>query len=190
MRDNHYPFRLNVDKAVQAAGVILREERDGCMNYMKLLKLLYIAERRMLGKVGLMITGDRVSALERGPVLSGVYDLIKGEHAGVEHWDEYIEKQDYNVKLKAGPGVEKLSRMEIETLQEVASEYRLLDEWEMVKVVHELDEWKRNDPGTSSKPIPLQHILEAIGLGDRADGVIQEASQQAAFDDFFVRHSC
>jgi uncharacterized phage-associated protein len=44
------------------------------MNYMRLLKLLYIAERETLGRTGRPIVGGPVTAMERGPVLLEVLD--------------------------------------------------------------------------------------------------------------------
>lgn len=188
--DNSVPFRLDVEKTIQAVGVLLRSEPDHRMNYMRLIKLLYLADRRALQKTGKMITGDRVVAMERGPVLSGVYNLIRGEHIAARVWDEFIERDEYNIRLTKRPDVEKLSRFEIETLQRVLDEFRSCDEWDMVRHTHELEEWKRNDPGSSSKPIPLRDILDAVGLGDRADEIINEAAKQTEFDAFFAKHAC
>lgn len=183
------PFRFNAERAVQAAAVVLRQEPSHSMNYMKLLKVLYMAERKMLSRAGSMITGDRFVAMERGPVLSGVYDLIKGEHTDSELWDTFIEKERYNVRLKSPPGVDKLSKLEIEILSDVALEYEHFDEWDMVRETHKLPEWKKNQPEESSQnPIPLLHVLEAIGLNEITGEIIEEARKRAAFDDFFARN--
>ena len=59
-------------------GVLLGYERARRMNYMRLLKLLYLAVREFLLKTGHTITGDHAGAMKRGPVSSQVYDLIRG----------------------------------------------------------------------------------------------------------------
>jgi len=182
------PFRFDAHKAVQAAGVLLREEPFHKMNYMKLIKLMYIAEREALKAHGRMITGDRVVAMQRGPVLSSVLDLINGTHIGVEAWDRHIERERYHAMLKSNPGVNLLSRFEIELLQDVAKQYRNNDEWEMVEITHKFEEWKKNKPvGSSCNDVSLRDILEGVGIADPTK-VLQEAVQQARFNDFFSRH--
>lgn len=39
------------------------------MSYLRMLKLLYLADRESLKETGHTITGDRVVAMEHGPVL-------------------------------------------------------------------------------------------------------------------------
>ena len=122
------PFRFDLEKAVQAVGVILRQEPGRRINYMKLLKLLEIAERESLRDTGNMITGDRLVAMDRGPLPSNVYNLIKGEHIGVPHWDTFIDRERYHVALRRNPGVSRLSRFEIEKLQQVTTRHENDDE--------------------------------------------------------------
>lgn len=71
-------FAFKFDKALQAAAYLLRRETCREMNYMRLLKVLYLADRESIRESGAPITGDKIAAMERGPVLSGVFDLIKG----------------------------------------------------------------------------------------------------------------
>ena len=71
-------FRFSFEKRLQAAGVLLGLDGDR-MERIRLLKLLYIADRELLAETGRTITGDRVVAMDHGPVLSQVYDLIKGQ---------------------------------------------------------------------------------------------------------------
>ena len=57
------------------------------MNYMRLLKVLYLAEREILADSGKPLTGSRVVAMPRGPVLEDLFQLIKGqpERSGAGH---------------------------------------------------------------------------------------------------------
>lgn len=186
--DHSRPFKFDALKAVQAAGVLLREEPGQSINYMKLLKLLYIAERESLKQTGRMITGDRVVAMQRGPVLSAVLNLINGIHTDVDLWDEHFERERYHLSLKSSPGIKQLSRFEIELLQDIAKRYRENDEWEMVAITHQFDEWKKNKPDDGScNDVSLRDILDGVGVADPVK-VLQEATQQARFDDFFSRH--
>lgn len=186
------PFRFDIDKAAQAVGVILREEPGHRINYMKLLKLLEIAERESLKETGNMITGDRLVAMDRGPVPSNVYNLIKGEHLGTVHWDSFIERERYHVSLGSKhPGVSRLSRFEIAKLTQVTKRHANDDEWEMVRITHEFDEWKKNRPLEGScRTIPIADVLMAVGLSDeQAKAILEEAATQGRIDDFFTRNN-
>jgi uncharacterized phage-associated protein len=80
---------------VQAAAVLLKEA-GGKMTRLRLLKLLYIADRESIAETFQPITGDDVVAMDHGPVLSKTYRLIRRElQPGNVIWDKYIA-QDGN----------------------------------------------------------------------------------------------
>ena len=56
------------------------------MNYMRLLKVLYIAEREILAESSTPLMRSTVVAMERGPVLEDVLHLIRGEHSATDKW--------------------------------------------------------------------------------------------------------
>jgi hypothetical protein len=61
-----HKFKFNERKAVQAAGRLILQ--NGEMNYMALIKLLYLIDRESLLRFGRSITGDKVVAMKQGPV--------------------------------------------------------------------------------------------------------------------------
>ena len=42
-------------------------------------------------------------------------------------------------------------------------------------ITHTFPEWKKNHPGESSRPIPMQDILEAVGRSDQAEAIERDA---------------
>ncbi len=68
------PF--NETKATQAAAHLIKRRGQGYMSYMKLIKLLYFADREALLRWGSPITADTFYSMDRGPVLSRVHDLV------------------------------------------------------------------------------------------------------------------
>jgi uncharacterized phage-associated protein len=175
-------FPLKVLKTIQSIGVLLRSDGVKRMNYMRLLKLLYIADRKSLLETGRPITGGPVTAMERGPVLEEVYDLIRGQHREMPLWDTFFRKDRYDLVELCEPDVGTLSKYEINMLQEIAKEHEDKDEWELVRYTHTLPEWKENDPGVSSKPIPLAKILEVIGRASDIEELSKEAQSLAMFE--------
>jgi len=177
-----YHFRFA--KALQAAAFLLARH-GGSMNYMRLLKLLYIADRESLKETGYPITGDHVVAMERGPVPNPTYDLIRGKHRRNLQWDEFMERESYRIKLVKDPGKGGLSDYEVRKLEEISDRYDACDEWDMVQLTHQFPEWRKNDPGTSSRPIPIEDILEAVGRSADLAAIAQDEADLAAYDQVF-----
>lgn len=74
-------FRFHPEKAVEAAAVLLKLHSKP-IKYLGLLKMLYVADRIALERIEQPITGDHYVSMDYDPVLSSVYDLIKGVRVG------------------------------------------------------------------------------------------------------------
>jgi uncharacterized phage-associated protein len=165
-------FIFHFQKSLQASAYVLRLA-GGRMWYVDLLKMLYIADRECLIEEGDTITGDSVSALERGPVLCTVLNLIKNKDSQSKTWHRFIgaksdpvtKQLDVFVK-KESPGEGKLYKFEKEILDRVYREHQGKD---LVAYTHEFPEWKKyeaalNDPNKkNSFPISIEDMLEGIG---------------------------
>ena len=153
-------------KATQTAAWMLRQAAAP-LEHLALIKLLYKADREALRRWGLPITTDRYVAMKLGPVTSGIYDLIQASgNVGVHptYWSSHIaQRGPYAVVLERDPGSSELSRAEKRLLSEVLAAdgtkggFRLADETH-----RDFPEWR--DPGSTSTPIELSEILDALGL--------------------------
>jgi uncharacterized phage-associated protein len=179
------PIRFNFDerKAAAAAAYLLSLEGSR-MNYMRLLKLLYLAERQSLATLNRPIIGDTPYSMDRGPVLGRVYDLIK-ENREDGPWGAVIERDSrYVVRLKTAPDVGPLSDAELEILRRASELYRTHDQWALSDMTHDFPEWQ--DPHGSSIEIPLERVLEAFGKrNDEIERVRQNAREDVYFDRLF-----
>ncbi len=185
-RAEDMPFRFDSEKTLQAIGVLLSHSvNNKCDNYMRILKLLYIADRRSIAETGRPITGDRFVAMRRGPVLSRTYDIIKEVDSDSQEWSHYIERKRYDILLIDNPGIGNLSKYEIQLLQTICDENRNLDERDMVEKTHGFQEWKKNDPGNSMKPIPLSDVLEALGKQEDLPHIKKMAAESRAIKALF-----
>ena|ERR1700674_4724293 len=155
-------LRFDETKATQAAAFFLHL-RGGQMHYLKLIKLLYLADRTALVRWGIPITTDRYVSMDHGPVLSKVFNLITDDtHKPV--WARFISAPlgDYEVRLLEEPQTDRLSRAEEALLREVYERYGHRNRWDIVdNVMHKLPEWR--NPQGSSIPIKIREILEAEG---------------------------
>lgn len=168
-------MRLNFQKTLQASAEFLRREPGKQMSRLRLLKLLYIADRESLRRTGRPITYDHVVAMKHGPVLSRLYDIIKGEDVLSPEFAKYVSQTGHQLSLVEEPGKSNLNRFEIRLLHELAEDYSELGDWEIVEETHTFKEWIKNNPGESSQPIPLEDVLEALGFDvDRIESVIRD----------------
>ena len=177
-------FRFDFDKSVQAAGVLLGLDGDR-MGRIRLLKLMYIAERELLAEAGRPLTGDRAVAMKHGPVPSRVYDLIKGESAKAGEWGRFIHSEGHAVVLRADPGRGDLSRREVEKLTEVTDRFRNMDDWTLSEATHEFEEWSRNHVKGASSPIPWRDALEAQGKPGLVEIIERDEEDRRVLDALF-----
>ena len=154
-------FHFDFDRSLQASAFLLELE-DGSMDYIRLLKLLYIAERELLAQDASPLTGDVCKAMEYGPVLSTVYDIIMDRNWRSADWENFIKLKKYTVHLASDPGRGNLSACVIDKLKEVSHRYQDMNNWKLVDETHKFGEWIKNYPGGGSAVIPLEDILEAM----------------------------
>jgi uncharacterized phage-associated protein len=151
------------DKATQMAARFL-DLAGGRISYVKLLKLLYLADKQMLVERGHPITYDRWYAMKHGPILSATYDLIQGKTAATS-WSEYICTDQFDLVLKGDPGSDDLSRAEDRIIDAVFEKYKDHKTWVLVSELHEeLNEWE--NPGSASCEMTYKSVLQHAGFGD------------------------
>ena len=138
----------------------------GVMNYMVMIKLLYLSDRQSLIETGLTITGDHMVSMPHGPVLSRTLDLIKTpDGAERSPWHEYMLTRPgpREVKLRdSDPETDELSRYHLEILKGVYCAYGKMGKYKLRDWTHALPEWE--DPKGSSRPIEPETILTKAGV--------------------------
>jgi len=158
------PWPFSEEKAAEAASIVLKEH-GGRMGRLRLIKLLYFAEREAIRRIGRPIIGGRYVSMDHGPVLSEVYSHISKSlwvpTAGI--WDRHVENTGArDVELSADATPAELSRAEIEILVQVCRRFRGMTDSQVRNESHRLPEWR--DPGGSAETIPARRIIEGLGL--------------------------
>lgn len=172
------PFRFTLQKKIQAACVVLNG-RDP-MDVLRLLKLLYIADREALQERGCPIVGGHTVAMNHGPLHSEIYDLIKGSYFKSPEWQKFIKGNRQTLSMVAAPGIEQLSTYEIEKLNEVTERYSQMDTWSLSELTHTFEEWIKNFHENNSTPIPTTDLLHAVGLPEDAiEHVLKNANMHS-----------
>jgi len=160
------PITYREDKATQAAARLL-QLAGGKLNHMKLIKLLYLADRTALLQFGRPITFDWYVSMPHGPVLSFTLDKINDSlpPVGTSYWHRFIsERQDHQVTLLGPSPRDQLSPAEEQVLDAVWREFGTMNQWELRDYSHSLPEWR--DPKGSSLPIQISDILLGEGFSE------------------------
>ena len=181
--------RFDYLKCLEAAGVLLSTTEIRTMGRMRLLKLLYLANRKSLIESGDPIVDDDAVAMAAGPVLSHTYDLIKGTEANARAqaaWKEYFEDvRPYLLRMVAEPGTDHLSDYDVKTLKNTADEFKDMEDFDLSEYTHQFDEWRRNWDGKHNvAPISAHDLLSAIGYTEQEiTGALKEARSLASEQD-------
>ena len=167
-------FVFDERRAAQAAARLL-DRHDRTMPYIKLIKLLYLADRESLIETGAPITGDRFVSMRHGPVLSRVLDLIKDDCPAEDSvWHGYVARKRFDACLVGNTESKRLSDVDRGILDGVFDAYGCLKEWDVVARTHALPEWK--DPGNTAIPIEPEDILR---YNDFTEAEIERVAEQA-----------
>jgi len=177
------------EKVAQMAAYLLSKD-GGRMAYLKLMKLLYLSDRKSFEMFGNPISGDRYVSMDKGPVLARTYSLIIEGGNPDQGWEKWIRSEkDHVVALRSHLediyDLEQLSQANIEAMDVVFEEYGHWDRFKLCDETHRIcPEWQ--DPEGSSIPIPVNDIFRALGKSQDEAALL---SQKIEMFDRLVRET-
>lgn len=156
---------FEVDKAIAAIGYLVEQTHESMYS---LLKMMYLADKLHLQRVGRFIAGERYSAMGQGPVPSNTYALfqyLRGDNTQREfeaaaRYFDYRPEEDHSVSLRERPDYDELSVSELKCLATVVDTYRTYGKWGVRKLSHD-DAWKETWATvffSKSKPMDILSI--------------------------------
>lgn len=142
------------------------DRAGGSLHIIKLMKLLYIAERESLSLYAKPIAGDMYTSMKHGPVLLHTYDMMNGNALPQKQlvWNRFVaaRQEHYIISNKASPKTSSLDNFEIEIVDSVWESFKGFDEWEIEQYTHDyFDEWK--DPGDRRSTLTRETLLKVLG---------------------------
>jgi uncharacterized phage-associated protein len=161
---------FNEQKTAQIAAWFLSQERSKRMSHLKLMKLMYLADRESMAKHGHHMTGDKFVSMPQGPVLSltlnHINDAIPSAPDGWDHW--IGDKANHEVGLLREvdeDSLDELSEVDTHVLVHVWKKYGWMKKYEIRDFTHDpknCPEWE--NPRGSSLPIEYEAVFEALGF--------------------------
>lgn len=180
------------EKTAQIAAYFLLR-RGGQMSYLKLMKLLYLADRESMSRYDEPMTGDSWVSMSKGPVLSTVLELLQGgSRTGV--WEQWVAQAQTQHEvflarqvLNEEDDFDELSPADQDILEAVWSAHGHKNRWQLVEYTHtHCAEW--HDPFGSARPISPQSVFMALGRNEEeANELAKEIFQKRQQQEFLAR---
>jgi uncharacterized phage-associated protein len=155
---------------------------EGEVDFHRLFKILYFAERDHLVRYGKSITQDVYIAMDKGPVPSLAYDILKalrGEglmayyQQEFEHYFQVVKKYHVIAKIKHDPDA--LSESVLECLHKAVVKYGHKSFKELTGLSHD-DAWKNADKNSE---INIFDIARAGGANPEMIAYIVVSSENS-----------
>lgn len=179
-------------KVAQMAAYFLSQQ-DEPMHVLKLMKLLYLSDRKSMENTGFPMTFDRMVSMPFGPVLSETLGYINGTQSASSDWETWVsDRANHKVSLNRPfndvTELGKLSSADIKLMDNIWSQFKYMDRFEISDYTHNgnCSEWK--DPDGSSFPIQYKDVFLALGSTDsEAEELGEQIEQQKLLEDIFSK---
>ena len=188
-------YRFSLDKFMAVLGHLVGE--CGPMTKLKIVKLLYLLDRRHFNLHGRPILGDRYLRMDFGPVPSISKDLIDFLEEKIssrvkpvaegrvlaEHFKARRSGAHHAIELVKAPSSDVLSESEVEALRWVVTNFGTLSASNLVDITHRHATWKET-PSMSEidyrlfpkgDPEATQNIVEIAAVDQEERGELMEA---------------
>ncbi len=136
-------------KATQALN-FFAQKKDGKINKMKAIKLIYLADRLHLRKYGRPIVGDIYWAMKLGPVGSRAKRIAELDSMPDEIFSyakKYIKPGDDNKQSFSSlkpVDTDLFSKTDLECLESVYKTFSDKDQFELAELTHQYPEWAKH----------------------------------------------
>ena len=169
----------NEKRAAQTAAFFI-SHAGGTIEILKLMKLMYLAERESLARYGEPIMGDVLVSMKHGPVLSKTLEHVNGFTDSEDgEWESWISvRAGHQLGLRPahdrGDQLTQLSDADMEILNFIWNRFGNYDKYKLRDITHQTClEWE--DPGETSQLIPYSRVLNSAGYKPE---VIRELEQR------------
>ncbi len=142
-------------------------KQGGRISVLKVMKLLYLADREFLNRDDALILDDNYVSMDHGPVSSRTFNYINGGYPDLRSWNEFVrDREDNEISASSDQltedSLDELSRAELRVLEHIWEQHGNKTPWQLRNWTHRnCPEWI--DPEGSSRPITYQSIFEALG---------------------------
>lgn len=188
-RGSMAPAWYNARKAAQVVAFFAKAE-GGKINVLKLVKLIYLADREAMLSFEAPILQDKFVSMDHGPVNSITLNYINGLSEDRADWnalitdrsDHFIGLTDQSIKIQ---DLDELSVAELKVLELIWQRFGAMNQFEIRDYTHKnCPEWE--NPNGSSTPIPVERIFKFLGKFD-SGALASKLESERIMDQIFAR---
>lgn len=165
-------FSYNHSKTPQVA-LWLLHRHGGSMDKLKLVKMVFLADREHLIRYGRPIVGGHYFTMRRGPVSSEFKEYVDCQMTGVEL--PFALNGQFNLVATQPVDENWLSPSDREILDTIYYEYKDFSPIQLANITHQFKAYKKHVPEAGSRcPIPYEDFFEDSDSKDMLALVLEE----------------
>lgn len=156
-----------VIRIAQALGFLLNLDDNHKMNRLKLIKLLWAADRIHIRKYGRTITNlNDYYAMPHGPVCSLALDIAQMNDIAlndddISYLNDYFTSDIKDTSMQKNPGEDRLSDSDKKALEEAWKKFKNENPFELAdNISHKYPEWAKYGTISGRQPIDMENFFE------------------------------
>lgn len=178
-------------KAAQLLAYLILKSGGEKLSVLKAIKLVYLVDRESIKRFGFPVLDEKRCSMPHGPVNSMTYDYVSGVYDTEEcGWSDFLrDRENHDIALASRDidpdALDELSEADIECADAVWERFGHMTKWQLRDWTHDprnVPEWE--EPNGGSAIIPLQRILNAVGVAD-AEQFVEAAKNFKEVDKAF-----
>jgi uncharacterized phage-associated protein len=173
-----YPMTDNQQIFLNSIVYIANRFNNRTVDFHKLSKVFYFAEQKHLVKYGSKLIDDEFIAMDKGPVPSSIYDLLKGLKRTPEMYPTELKNaftiNNYLITSKVEPDMDWLSQSEVSCIDEAIAEIGNLNFSELSDRSHD-SAWK------SDYYMKTEKIAKAGGANEDMIAYIRNSQEKTRY---------
>jgi uncharacterized phage-associated protein len=141
---------FNIEKIIQVLAYIQRRiEKEDSYDKLKLLKLLFLADRCHLREYVSLISHDKYYAFRNGPTASKTLNVINHYTDLIDCTEEELELLnkveilDNNNRIIKENNTDCMSEVEMRVIERICNTFGEFDNKALIEITHDYPEWKR-----------------------------------------------
>ena len=159
-------------------------KHGGKLDILKLVKLIFLADREHLFRYGRTIVGGFYVAMQHGPVPSNLYDDLKDAKQFPDK-HPYDFSGEYQLTAKESFDEDEFSESELEILEMIDSEFGKMDPFKLRDLTHELKAYQKNYPDINQKtsnPMSYEDFFLDTVDKDMLDLILEDVEVKSFFE--------
>ena len=173
-------------KMINSILFFANKSHNHTINRLKLMKLLWLADRIHLNRYGRTILRDQYYAMPHGPVPSKTMDISEEQH------DNIFDVENYEITAEDKFDPKCFSQSDLDILEEVWDVYGNLNQYQLEDFSHLFPEWERFKDELNNPKESYSFPMKMVDFFDKpkdADFPVNEEMSELAKEVYFSHKS-